>query len=167
MADTKITDLPALAAPSSDDLVVVVDDPGGTPTDKKATVGSIKASPSQSAITSASSVPNTTQTDVPGSSITINPGASSNVLIVGQISVSNTSASGRVDIQLVKDGSAIAFSYARIANTNMLITIPIVFLDTGVSGSHTYKLQYSDQLAAGGTVTIQAAPASNLSAVIF
>jgi hypothetical protein len=35
MADTKLADLTALTAPSGDDLLYVVDDPAGTPSDKK------------------------------------------------------------------------------------------------------------------------------------
>lgn len=38
MADQKITDLTADSAPTSDDLVVVVNDPGGTPVNRKVTL---------------------------------------------------------------------------------------------------------------------------------
>jgi len=40
MADAKLTALDALANPTSDDLLYVVDDAGGTPVSKKATLGS-------------------------------------------------------------------------------------------------------------------------------
>ena len=40
MADAKLTALDALANPTSDDLIYVVDDAGGTPVSKKATLGS-------------------------------------------------------------------------------------------------------------------------------
>ena len=40
MADAKLTALAALANPTSDDLIYVVDDAGGTPVSKKATLGS-------------------------------------------------------------------------------------------------------------------------------
>jgi len=40
MADEKLTALAALANPTSDDLIYVVDDAGGTPASKKATLGS-------------------------------------------------------------------------------------------------------------------------------
>lgn len=42
-ADKKITALTALTNPSSDDLLLVVDDPGGTPISKKITVGQFVA----------------------------------------------------------------------------------------------------------------------------
>lgn len=41
MADTKISGLSADASPTSDDLTVLVDDPGGTPANKKSTLGNI------------------------------------------------------------------------------------------------------------------------------
>lgn len=44
MADTKISGLTALTAPSLDDLLAVVDDPAGTPVTKKSTVGQVAAS---------------------------------------------------------------------------------------------------------------------------
>jgi hypothetical protein len=37
----KITELTALAAPSADDLMVIVDDPSGTPVTKYVTVGNL------------------------------------------------------------------------------------------------------------------------------
>ena len=40
-ADTKISDLAALTAPTTDDLLYVIDDPVGTPTSKKATIANI------------------------------------------------------------------------------------------------------------------------------
>jgi hypothetical protein len=39
--DTKISDLTADTSPSSDDLVVTVDDPAGTPANKQVTVGDL------------------------------------------------------------------------------------------------------------------------------
>lgn len=41
MADQKITDLTADASPTDDDLLVTVDDPAGTPTNKKLTVANL------------------------------------------------------------------------------------------------------------------------------
>lgn len=41
MADTKITGLTALTTPSSDDILPIVDDPGGTPVTKKITVANL------------------------------------------------------------------------------------------------------------------------------
>lgn len=43
MADTKITGLTADASPSSDDLVVTVNDPGGTPANRKVTIANLAA----------------------------------------------------------------------------------------------------------------------------
>lgn len=43
MADQKITDLTALAAPALTDLLAVVDDPSGTPATKKATIAAVLA----------------------------------------------------------------------------------------------------------------------------
>jgi hypothetical protein len=42
MADTKLADLTALTTPSGDDLLYVVDDPAGTPLDRKLTVSALK-----------------------------------------------------------------------------------------------------------------------------
>lgn len=39
MADKKITELPAASAITSDDLIVIVDSPAGTPITQKATAG--------------------------------------------------------------------------------------------------------------------------------
>lgn len=41
MADQKLIDLPALASASADDLLYIVDDPGGTPISKKITVANL------------------------------------------------------------------------------------------------------------------------------
>lgn len=38
MADSKITELTSLVSPSSDDLLIIVDDPNGSPTNKKIVV---------------------------------------------------------------------------------------------------------------------------------
>jgi hypothetical protein len=43
MADKKVTELPVISALSSDDLLLVIDDPAGTPTSKRATVGQLAA----------------------------------------------------------------------------------------------------------------------------
>lgn len=45
MADTKLTALTALAAASPDDILYIVDDPGGTPVSKKITVAALFTSP--------------------------------------------------------------------------------------------------------------------------
>lgn len=44
MADTKITELTAITSLSSDDVLYVVDSPGGTPADRKVTFGNLEAS---------------------------------------------------------------------------------------------------------------------------
>lgn len=44
MADSKLTDLTADTAPTSDDLLYLVNDPAGTPVDRKVTVGNLAAS---------------------------------------------------------------------------------------------------------------------------
>lgn len=41
MADKKVTQLDALTSLSADDLFMVVDDPSGTPTNKKVTAGNL------------------------------------------------------------------------------------------------------------------------------
>jgi hypothetical protein len=43
MATKKITELTADTAPTSDDLIAIVNDPGGTPATKKATLGNVFA----------------------------------------------------------------------------------------------------------------------------
>src|SRR3954467_87854 len=43
-AQTKISELPAAAAATTDDLTIVVDDPAGTPATKKITVGNFAGS---------------------------------------------------------------------------------------------------------------------------
>jgi hypothetical protein len=48
MADTKLADLTALTVPSGDDLLYVVDDPAGTPSDRKITVDDLFKRPSAS-----------------------------------------------------------------------------------------------------------------------
>ena len=42
MADTKITDLTAISTVAGEDLITIIDDPGVTPTSKKATIDQIK-----------------------------------------------------------------------------------------------------------------------------
>ena len=44
MADAKLTALGAIASVAGEDLVYMVDDPGGTPVEKKATVAQVAAS---------------------------------------------------------------------------------------------------------------------------
>ena len=41
MADIKVTELTLESTPTEDDLLLIVDDPSGTPTSKKATIGSL------------------------------------------------------------------------------------------------------------------------------
>jgi hypothetical protein len=50
MSDTKLADLTALTAPSGDDLLYVVDDPAGTPLDRKITIDDLFKRPSASNI---------------------------------------------------------------------------------------------------------------------
>jgi hypothetical protein len=42
MADSKISDLPAHTSPDGEDLLVVVDDPGGIPTTKSITIAQLQ-----------------------------------------------------------------------------------------------------------------------------
>ena len=42
MADSKLTGLTGLTSPTDDDLMYIVDDPGGTPASKSVTVGNLK-----------------------------------------------------------------------------------------------------------------------------
>lgn len=42
MADSKVIDLPAVTTPSSEDIVHIITDPNGTPTDKKVTVENLR-----------------------------------------------------------------------------------------------------------------------------
>jgi hypothetical protein len=44
-ADVKVSAMPEATAATSDDLIMIVDDPGGTPVSKKITVGNFAASP--------------------------------------------------------------------------------------------------------------------------
>jgi hypothetical protein len=43
MADQKISELTADTSPTADDLIVTVNDPGGTPTNKKVTLGNLRS----------------------------------------------------------------------------------------------------------------------------
>lgn len=85
MADAKTTALSSLATPSDDDLLYIVDDPGGSPVGKKVTLAALRAAllniQQASASGDATLSSNTTFVDVPGCSLSLPAGT---WLVIGQ-----------------------------------------------------------------------------------
>lgn len=113
---------------------------------------------------STSSAPDTTWADVTSGSLTVSCAVGDTLLIIAHAVVSNSSASGRVDMRIYRDSTS-SVANAVIKNSTNLSTIAMTTAYAATSTSHTFKLQYSDQLASGGTVQIEPSPYTKMNIV--
>lgn len=110
-------------------------------------------------VSETSSIPNTTWASVTGGTIVFPCQSGDNLMVIGQVTGQNSSASGRTDLRIYQDGSTnIAQSVANIGAANKTMTNAIMTTVVASGTSHTFVLQYSDQLASGGTVTVFGTP---------
>lgn len=110
-------------------------------------------------VTQTSSAPNTTWTDVTNGSITVSCKSGDQLMIIAQVTSQNSSASGRADVKVLRDGTTdVCQLVNNTGSASKTMTNLLFNVFTATTTSHTFKLQYSDQLASGGTVTVFASP---------
>jgi len=91
MADKKVTALTALTAASNNDILLIIDDPLGTPISKKITVQDVFGNTTKTTLDKIHI--GSSNTNITGTSLTLYPGtggANSNVSIQGSVSIANS-----------------------------------------------------------------------------
>ena len=91
MADKKVTALTALTAASNNDILLIVDDPLGTPISKKITVEDVFGNTTKTTLNKIHI--GSSNTNITGTSLTLYPGsggAASNVSVQGSVSIANS-----------------------------------------------------------------------------
>jgi len=91
MADKKVTALTALTAASNNDILLIVDDPTGTPISKKITVEDVFGNTTKTTLTKFNV--GSSNTNLSGTSLNLWPntgGAASNVTVYGSVSLANS-----------------------------------------------------------------------------
>jgi hypothetical protein len=91
MADKKVTALTALTAASNNDILMIVDDPLGTPISKKITVEDVFGNTTKTTLNKIHI--GSSNTNITGTTLTLYPGTggqSSNVSVQGSLSIANT-----------------------------------------------------------------------------
>lgn len=166
MADSKITGLTADTAPTTDDLVVTVNDPAGTPANKKVTVGNLLGNTAniaaQTALVGTSqTTTSTSYTDLAtsGPAVTITTGSQALVSIFCGTIQNDTAADYALATFAVSGATTIAAAdtYAiKIRNAAASVVgdwgLGATFLITGLTpGSNVFTMKY--RAAVGGTAT--------------
>lgn len=91
MADKKVTALTALTAASNNDILLIVDDPLGTPISKKITVQDLFGNTTKTTLDKIHI--GSSNTNITGTALTLYPGsggAASNVSVQGSVSIANS-----------------------------------------------------------------------------
>lgn len=147
MADLKITGLTADVAPTTDDLVVTVNDPAGTPANKKVTLSNLSlglplASSTSSNVATDETTTSTSYTGLAtAQAITVTVGPSGMLLIGYGAQMYNTTANYMA--YALSGGTTYASSDNDIAMTNSNQTAAMVKLHTGLAaGSTTITAQF-------------------------
>lgn len=151
MADLKITQFSEDTTPTSDDLITTVNDPAGTPANKKMTLGNVVpsinsgvASVATSQSTSSASLTDLTTT---GPAVTVTVTNSGKVLVIAGSRCSNDTVNGAgvfgVDISGANTVAAAdwAWHISSTANADTFITYSLLL--TGLTaGSTTFTMKY-------------------------
>lgn len=164
MADSKITGLTADTSPTTDDLVVTVNDPGGTPANRKVTIANLltastfpNGSVVQAVNTTTSAVATGTTTtpfddSIPQSSegdeymsLAITPKSTTNVLVIRVVGFfSNSAANQRFTMALHQDSAADALSVGHVTEAVATGVNSIVLqhaMAAGTTSATTFKIR--------------------------
>jgi hypothetical protein len=143
MSDTKLADLTALTTPSGDDLLYVVDDPAGTPSDKKLALDNLFT---RGTVTVSSPVIDAAQTWNAG-------GVTFTGLKFNATDTASAAASLLMDLQV---GGASAFNVSKAGSLKLGINSS----GTNVAGTNVVVAgSQGTGNAAGGSIIFQVAPA--------
>jgi hypothetical protein len=117
MADKKVTELTAITTVSGDDLLLVVNDPLGTPASRKVSVGNLFGNVT-SETTHRKPVTFTSNVSVTGTTIT----STANVAITGDLSVNGYSVVTELDSKITTDAATLLINdRLQVANANVLL----------------------------------------------
>lgn len=155
MADTKITELTSLLVPSDDDLLLIVDEPSGSPVNKKITFGNfLKLKGASFTMTGGFSVLNVTTTHIPIHDVIVNDfvvwtGTMSVALIVPKTAWYNingrvswdTNTSGYRNLYIYVTGSAIT--------SQVLTSVAMLSVNSG-----TREIVSSNEYLISGTAIV-------------
>ena len=173
MPDAKITSLTADTTPTSDDLVVTVNDPAGTPANRKATLRDIQLAgsvvqvvntTSSAAATGTTTIPrdNSIPQNTEGTefiTLAITPKSTTNILIIDAVILLANDAAGSnaLAIALFQDTTASALAAAEIVqpqNSPAMINLRHA-MAAGTTSSTTFKIRGGCNTA--GTTTFNGA----------
>lgn len=155
MADSKLVDLTADASPTSDDLIYVVNDPSGTPADRKVTLANLATalaplsglSAAYAMVTSAEATTSTSFTDLTtaGPAVTLDVPASGEVQVALAAEMSNSAGATSFASFAVTGASSQSPSDDDSIGSNSTLrhTSSRLILLTGLTpGSTTFTMKY-------------------------
>jgi hypothetical protein len=156
---TKITGLTALTAPSADDILPIVDDPGGSPVTKKATLANLTAN----RLTGADSAVVANVNVIGGSLVLHRIDAAA---LTGDVDVVLTHKTRVIDVWCVASAAGGAGDTITVKNAGNAITdaIDLNVADKVVKRAGTIDDAFHE-IAAGGTLRVSGASAVN--AVVY
>lgn len=156
MADTKISALTELTTPEGEDLLVIVDDPSGTPVTKKILVESLVGKTTQSTNSTNTSTSGTTYVDT-GLSASITPSSTSSKIRVTISqphyagSTNSTGSKFRIlrDSTPIVDPAVVHMGYIS-GGAGMRSIFSYSYIDSpSTTSSITYKTQFNASTGAG------------------
>lgn len=182
MSDLKITGLTADTTPTTDDLVVTVNDPAGTPTNKKVAVGDlITAStlPAGSVVqvvtanfsasaTGTTTIPldNTAPQNTEGDeymTLAITPKSATNNLVIDIVGYYSNSAITNPIQALFQDGAANSLAASAMRQPSANVPVTIITRHIAVAGgtsATTFKVRAGPTTGDGGTLTFNGTSAT-------
>ena len=142
MADKKVTALTALTAASNNDILLIVDDPLGTPISKKITVEDVFGNTTKTTLNKIHI--GSSNTNITGTSLTLYPG-SGGAACTGVVLVTNNSANSNISAaSILTKGWAVVMTQGNATTQNRL---DLGYFDAGLTSTGFHSILNTGDLA--------------------